>query len=202
MNLTNRIALCVVGAALSTGLFGCSSASSPEPSASEPSPSNSEPSAANPEPSLSQKSGLSAASSHSANIAAATPLARVAGRTFVGLDDADEAARVRGVVLPIARAAGVLSPAKVHAVVATDHQAAEFALSGALVTDHDPVYVVKMTGGPFTALQHPKGVDSPKGNVMTITLDAVTHRVTDVGYVDEEPDLAKIDSHVVDIGAL
>jgi hypothetical protein len=80
-----------------------------------------------------------------------------------------------------------------HAVAASDHQAAETVLSGAIINDHVPVFVIKMTGGPFTDGSHPPGVPAPPGsNVLTLTVDAATYRVTDIGYVDEEPDLGRI----------
>jgi hypothetical protein len=76
--------------------------------------------------------------------------------------------------------------------VAADHQAAQTVLSGANVNDHAPVVVIKMTGGPFTATHHPPGVAAPQGNVLTLTVEAATYRITDIGYADVEPDLSQI----------
>jgi hypothetical protein len=84
-------------------------------------------------------------------------------------------------------------------VAAADHQVAEQLLSGATVYDHSPVYIVTMTGGPFTAVRHPKGVPAPQGNVLTLTIDAATHRIADVGYVDAEPDLKQLASVSVNL---
>jgi len=86
----------------------------------------------------------------------------------------------------------VPSPKTIDVVSGADHQVAETALSGALIDDHAPVYVLKLTGGTFTALRHPPGVPAPHGNVLTLTVDATTQMVTDVGYVDAEPDLSVI----------
>jgi hypothetical protein len=87
------------------------------------------------------------------------------------------------------------------AVASTDHQAAEKVVSGDIVNDHAPVYVVEMTGGPFTAkyASTPPGVPAPQGNVLTITVDALTYRVTDAGIMPNAPDLTQISSDVVDL---
>jgi hypothetical protein len=86
-----------------------------------------------------------------------------------------------------------------HAVAASDHQASEAILSGAIIHDHAPVYVITMTGGPFTATHHPPGVATPQGNALRVTVDAATHRVTDVAIVGSEPDLSQIGSRTVDL---
>ncbi len=117
------------------------------------------------------------------------------------LGDVNEVARLRGIALAVSTVRGVSSPKTMHVVTASDHQAAATLLSGAIVNDHSPVYVVKMTGGPFTATSHPPGLPYPQGNVLTVTIDATTHRVTDVGYHDEEPDLGQIGSHPVEMSA-
>jgi hypothetical protein len=83
-----------------------------------------------------------------------------------------------------------------------DHQAAEVVVSGALIGDHSPVYVVQMTGATFTVPHHPPGIAPPTGKVLTVTFEAETHRITDVGYDDVAPDLSQIDSEVVDLMAL
>jgi hypothetical protein len=58
-----------------------------------------------------------------------------------------------------------------------------------------------MKGGPFTATHHPPGIAAPQGNVLRVTVDAATHRVTDVALVNAEPDLTQIGSHTVDLSA-
>jgi hypothetical protein len=110
------------------------------------------------------------------------------------LGDPNELATLRGIALAAASTAGVSSPTAIYAVAASDHQAAEFILSGAIVYDHAPVYVIKVTGGPFTALQHPPGQPAHQSSVLTVTIDATTHRITDVGFVNAEPDLSQIGS--------
>jgi hypothetical protein len=87
-------------------------------------------------------------------------------------------------------------------VAAVDHQAAESVISGAIINDHSPVYVVQVTGGTFTALHHPPNVEAPHGTILTITFDAATLRVTDIGIDEAAPDLAQIDREVVDLALL
>jgi hypothetical protein len=99
----------------------------------------------------------------------------------------------------IAQRAGVETPASIVAVAAADHQAAEAVVSGAILADHDPVYVVQMTGGTFTSPHHPHGRPAPQGNVLTVTFRAATLEVTDVGYDSVAPDLTKIDAQPVDL---
>jgi len=110
-------------------------------------------------------------------------------------------ANLRGIGLRVSSAAGVSSPTTMRAAAASDHQAAQTILSGAIINDHAPVYVIKMTGGPFTATQHPPGAPAPQGNVLTVTVDAATYRVTDIGYVTVEPDLSQIGALAVDLSA-
>jgi hypothetical protein len=87
------------------------------------------------------------------------------------------------------------------AVAAADHQAAASILSGAIIDDHAEVYVIKMTGGAFTAQRHPPRALPPQGRFLTITVDAATHRITDLGYDDVEPDLSRIGTPSVDLMA-
>jgi hypothetical protein len=115
------------------------------------------------------------------------------------LNDPAVVAELRDLALQASSSAGVPSPKTMVAVAASDHQAAEMVLSGATIPDHAPVYVIEMTGGTFTAAGHPPGAAAPQGNVLTLTVDAATHRVTDIGYVDEAPDLDKIGSVQVDL---
>jgi hypothetical protein len=95
----------------------------------------------------------------------------------------------------------VAHPATMMAVATSDHSAAEAAISGAVLNEHDPVYVVQMTGGTFKALHHPQGQDFPTGTVLTVTYDAKTMRITDVGFDTVAPDLHAIDANVVDLMA-
>jgi len=118
----------------------------------------------------------------------------MASATQLALGDANELAKLRSIGLTVASNAGVSSPKAMQVVAASDHQAVEFILSGAILDDHVPVYVIKMSGGPFTARRHPPGASAPQGNFLTATVDATTHRVTDVSYLKEEPDLSKIGS--------
>jgi hypothetical protein len=85
------------------------------------------------------------------------------------------------------------------AVASPDHQAAEQVVSGDIVNDHLPVYVIEMTGGPFLVNHSsPSGVPVQPGNVLTLTIDARTYRVTDTGIGPNAPDLTKIGA-VVDL---
>jgi hypothetical protein len=122
------------------------------------------------------------------------PGTQSANAAQVALGDATEVAKLRSIALGVSSIAGVSSPTSMLAVAASDHQAAEYILSGAIVYDHVPVYVIKIAGGPFTSPQHPYGVPAPQGNFLVVTLDAATHRVTDVQYVNAEPDLGRIGS--------
>ena len=122
-----------------------------------------------------------------------------AGPSLRGLSDPDVMSKVRSVAMARSSRAGVSSPATMRAVAASDHQAAQDVVSGAIVNDHAPVYVVAMTGGPFTASHHPPGVAAPQGDVLTVTVDARTFRVTDVGIHSAAPDLTAIDSKAVDL---
>jgi hypothetical protein len=85
------------------------------------------------------------------------------------------------------------------ATVSPDHQAAEKITSGDIVNDHAPVYVIEITGGPFTADRSPPGVPATQGDVLTLTVDARTYRVTDAGISNDAPDLRQIGSVVVDL---
>lgn len=106
------------------------------------------------------------------------------------LNDPSIVAELRALALKVSSRAGVPSPNTMVAVLAADHQAAEAALgSGPGIPDHAPVYVISMTGGTFTATRHPPGATAPQSNVLTLTVDAATHRITDTGYIGEEPDL-------------
>ena len=87
------------------------------------------------------------------------------------------------------------------AVASPDHQAAEKVVSGDIVNDHAPVYVVEMTGGPFVAkfASTPPGAPTPQGSVLTLTIDAQTYGVMDSGIGQMAPDLTQIGPDVVDL---
>jgi hypothetical protein len=116
-----------------------------------------------------------------------------------GLSDPQVVAELRDLALRASSSAGVPSPKTMVAVAASDHQAAEMVLSGAIIPDHAPVYVIEMTGGTFTARSAPPGGAALRSHVLTVTVDAATFRITDVGYVDEAPDLDEIGSVTVDL---
>jgi len=116
-----------------------------------------------------------------------------------GLHDAAVIAKLREVSTQLASTAGVDAPPTMHAVAASDHQAAETVISGADINDHAPVYVVQMTGSSFTVPHHRSEVAAHVGVVLTVTFDAKTMRVTDVGYDDAPADLTRIDAEVVDL---
>jgi hypothetical protein len=87
------------------------------------------------------------------------------------------------------------------AVYSPDHQAAEEIISGDLVNDHVPVYVIEVTGGPFTCngCSFPPGASPPQGNALTLTVNAQTFQVTDFGITPNVPDLTQISSDVVNL---
>lgn len=119
-----------------------------------------------------------------------------------GLATAAVRSNLRARALFFAQRAGAAAPARMVAVAAADHQAAETEISGAVVDDHVPVYVVQMSGATFTATRHPPGVPAPTGHVLTVTFDAATMNVLDVGYDELAPNLARIDAvEPVDLGA-
>lgn len=87
------------------------------------------------------------------------------------------------------------------AVYSPDHQAAEAIVSGDVVNDHVPVYVIEVTGGPFTcsACSYPAGASPPQGNALTLTVNAQTFQVTDFGITPNPPDLTKISRDIVNL---
>lgn len=118
-----------------------------------------------------------------------------------GLADPRVVAKLHDVALELSSIAGESSPTTMYAAAVSDHQAAERVLSGAVINDHAPVFVIVMTGGPFTALEAPPGVPATEGTVLTAVVDAATYDVTDVGIVNAEPDLSTIASATVDLNA-
>ena len=120
----------------------------------------------------------------------------------IGLTRTEIVASLHALALDTSKRWGVETPSMVRAVAAADHQAAESVVSGAIINDHSPVYVVQVTGGTFTALHHPPNVEAPQGSVLTITFDAATLRITDVGIDPVAPDLAQIDREVVELKPL
>jgi hypothetical protein len=103
--------------------------------------------------------------------------------------------------LQASSADGVPAPTKMYAVEVSDHQAAEAAVSGDIVYDHAPVFVIVVVGGTFIAngASVPLGASTPQGSVLTITLEAATYDVTDWGVSNVEPDLSKVASARVDL---
>ena len=123
-------------------------------------------------------------------------------------DDANTALKDQSVVhklhdmgMEAASTSGEPSPTTMRVLWFSDHQAAETALGGSIVYDHSPVYVIVMTGGPFTGRGSPYGAPIPEGHVLTLTVNAATYEITDVGIGDVEPDLSEIASASVDLSA-
>ena len=116
-----------------------------------------------------------------------------------GLHDAATADQLRQASMELAVNAGVSAPATMRAVAAKSHRAAEAVISGADLADDSPVYVVQMTGGSFTATHARPGLAPYVGNVMTVTYDADTMRVTDIGFDEAPADLGRIDAEIVDL---
>lgn len=128
--------------------------------------------------------------------------APTANTALLAARDPNEMATLRGIALGVSSKAGVSSPAAIQAVAASDRQTAESTLSGAIIPDHAPVYVLKVKGGPFTSPRKPPGgAAPPQYAFLTITVDAATKRLTDTGYDDVEPDLTQFGSPVVDLTA-
>jgi hypothetical protein len=117
------------------------------------------------------------------------------------LADPSVVARLHDLALQLSSIAGAPAPMSMYAAAVSDHQAAERVLSGAVINDHAPVFVIVMTGGPFTALETPPGVPPAEGNVLTATVNAATYDVTDVDIVNAEPDLSKIASAIVNLNS-
>ena len=115
-------------------------------------------------------------------------------------DDPAVVAKLREIAQQAASAGGATPPNKMYAVAVSDHQVAEQAASGAIIYDHAPVFVIVITGGHFTGRGSPSNeVAIPEGTILTLTLDAATYEITDVGIVNVEPDLSKVASDRVDL---
>lgn len=123
-----------------------------------------------------------------------------ADEAIAALADRKVQSSLLDLALRVSADAGVLQPGKVIAVAAADHQVAETLVSGAIINDHAPVYVLKITGGRFTARHHPSDAPAPQGEVLTITVDAATLRVTDLGIDDVDLDLNAL-GHAVDLSS-
>jgi len=118
-----------------------------------------------------------------------------------GLADPNVVAKLRALALQASAANGVPSPKTMIAVYSPDDQAAQKILSGDIVNDHVAVYVIEVTGGPFTceACSTPPGGSPPQGNALTITVNAQTFQTTDFGITPNVPDLTQISSDVVNL---
>jgi hypothetical protein len=123
------------------------------------------------------------------------------GATQGGLADPNVRAKLRALALQASSANGVPSPKTMIAAYSADHQAAEKIISGDIVYDHVPVYVVEVTGGPFTdnTASVPPGATPPQGNALTLTVNAQTYQVTDFGLTPNVPDLTQISPDVVNL---
>jgi hypothetical protein len=128
-----------------------------------------------------------------------TPVTGATPELRAQLRDPVIATQLRTLTVDVSTMDGVLTPASMRAVAASDHQAAESVISGAVIGDHLPVFVVQATGGPFTARHAPPGVPPPTGEVLTVTYDAATLAVTDVGLDADAPELVRIDADVIDL---
>jgi hypothetical protein len=117
------------------------------------------------------------------------------------LGDPNVRAKLRELALRASSATGVASPRTMVAVASPDHQAAEAVVSGAIINDHAAVYVIVVTGGRFTIDEAPPGQPFPHGDVLTLTVNAADYSVPDFGVANEEPDLSKISSVIVDLAA-
>lgn len=116
------------------------------------------------------------------------------------LDDPAVVAKLHEIAQQAASAGGATPPTKMYAVAVSDHQVAELAAGGATIYDHAPVFVIVITGGHFTGRGSPSNeTPIPEGTVLTLTLDAATYEITDVGIDDVEPDLSKVASDRVDL---
>jgi hypothetical protein len=117
------------------------------------------------------------------------------------LEDPEVVAKLHELALRASSADGASPPTSMYAVAVSDHQAAETVLSGAIIFDHAPVFVIVIIGGPFTGRSAPPGVPLPVGTVLTLTVDAASYEITDAGIGDVEPDLSKVASAFVDLSA-
>jgi hypothetical protein len=123
------------------------------------------------------------------------------GGSSDGLADPSVRAKLRALALQASSADGVPSPKTMIAVYSPDDQVAQDILSGDLVNDHVPVYVIEVTGGLFTCngCSFPPGASAPQGNAITITVNAQTFQETDSSLTDNAPDLTQISSDVVNL---
>jgi len=118
------------------------------------------------------------------------------------LSDPHVVTKLHDMALQASSSSGAPSPTKMYAVAVSDHQVAETALGGGTIYDHAPVFVIVVTGGTFTAGHAPYGVSPPEGHVLTLTVDAATYDVTDVGIGNVEPDLSEVASARVDLSGM
>jgi hypothetical protein len=123
------------------------------------------------------------------------------GATQGDLADASVTAKLRALALQASSANGVPAPKTMIAVYSPDDEAVQEIISGDIVNDHLPVYVIEVTGGPFTcnSCSVPPGASPPQGDALTITVNAQTFQVTDFGITPNVPDLTKISPDVVNL---
>lgn len=115
------------------------------------------------------------------------------------LDDPDVRTKLRALGLQSSSISGVPSPKTMTAVWSADHQVAEQIVSGDIINDHVPVYVIEMTGGTFTSIEGGPNGEPPHGTVLTLTINAQTFEGTDASITDNAVDLRAIDAHVVNL---
>jgi hypothetical protein len=118
-----------------------------------------------------------------------------------GLGDPNVLAELRTLALQASAADGVPSPKTMIAVYSPDDEVAQKILTGDIVNDQVAVYVIEVTGGPFTcqSCSTPSGASPPQGNALTITVNAQTFQTTDFGITSNVPDLTQISPDVVNL---
>ncbi len=194
----NRFSLVVLGCVAVAAMSGCSNAAPPEV-VREGAQAISDTTGMG----LVSNAGSPAPGAGTLSVVTASQAGTAAANTaLLAARDPNEMSALRSIALGVSSMAGVTSPTTIQAVAAHDRQAAASILSGANIEDHTPVYVIKVTGGPFTASRRAPGQAARQFAFLTVTVDAATKHLTDVGYVDDEPDLTRIGSSVVDLTTL
>lgn len=104
--------------------------------------------------------------------------------------DAPSETDLRDVAVKVAAMHGEKKPAGI-AVVKSKRGAAQRLVGGGAVVDTDQaVHVIRMSGDFVGSA--PKGAPLPRGNTMTITVDAANGEVTDLSISRERKDLSKL----------